>query len=86
MVSPNQELSALITFFQAKYGETFCQRLWDEGAPLLAWLRAHPEATDAEMTQALFDRLPLKLRQEALTHLRAYQPRESSSDRHTHRP
>ncbi len=79
MVSPNQEINALVTFFRAKYGETFTQWLWDEGAPLLAWLRAHPEATDAEMTQALFERLPLTLRQEALTHLRAHHQRKSSS-------
>ncbi len=77
MVSPNRDLDALIAFFQAKYGEAFVQWLWDEGAPLLEWLQLHPGATDAEVTQALFERLPPALRQEALAQLRAYQQRES---------
>jgi hypothetical protein len=77
MVSGNDDLDALLTTFQAKYGVAFTQWLWDEGAPLLAWLQAHPQVSDAEITQALFDRLPPALRREALAHLRAYQQKES---------
>lgn len=73
MTSSNRDLDALLAFFRAKYGEAFTQWLWDEGAPLLEWLRAHPGATDADVTQALFDRLPPTVRTTALTHLRAYQ-------------
>jgi hypothetical protein len=40
-------------------------------------LQLHPGATDAEVTQALFERLPPALRQEALAQLRAYQQRGS---------
>ncbi|MGH2584792.1 MAG: hypothetical protein ACRDJE_07740, partial [Dehalococcoidia bacterium] len=61
------------------YGEAFTQWLWDEGAPLLEWLRAHPEATDADVTRALFDRLPPALRTAALAHLRVHQQKTSES-------
>jgi hypothetical protein len=77
MASGNRDLDVLVAFFQAKYGEAFTQWLWEEGAPLLAWLQAHPGATDAEVTVALFERLPPALRQEALAHLRAHQQKKS---------
>jgi hypothetical protein len=76
MASGNRELDALVAFFQAKYGEAFTQWLWEEGTPLLDWLQAHPGATDAEVTAALFDRLPPALRQEALAQLRAHQRKD----------
>ncbi len=79
MASGNRDLDALVAFFQAKYGEAFTQWLWEEGAPLLDWLQAHPGATDAEVTAALFDRLPPALRQDALAHLRAHQRKEPRS-------
>jgi hypothetical protein len=79
MPSPNHDLDALLAFFQAKYGEAFTQWLWDEGAPLVEWLRAHPGATDADVTQALFDRLPTALRTAVLAHLRAYQQKAPES-------
>jgi hypothetical protein len=72
MASPDHDVQMLIAFFQAKYGDTFTQWLWEESAPILAWLHLHPGATDAEITQAWCDRLPLTRRQEACAHLRAY--------------
>ena len=79
MASGNRDLDTLVAFFQAKYGEAFTQWLWEKGTPLLDWLQAHPEATDAAVTEALFERLPPAVRQEALAHLRAHQQKKSQS-------
>ena len=79
MASGNRDLDTLVRFFQAKYGAAFTQWVWEKGTPLLDWLQAHPGATDAAVTEALFERLPPALRQEALAQLRAHQQKEPRS-------